>query len=85
MSVYFLASVGEVGSAADILQMLSLGSLSFISGGTFVKSGLLAPSQRVEDWVTGRSYEMRCQGKSLTFATIFVFISNFSTNFPQLL
>ena len=50
-------------SSGDILQMLSLASLSFISFGTFLKSGLIAAATlRTEDWVTGRSHEMRCEG-----------------------
>ena len=80
VSVYFLASVGEVGRFADILQMLSLGSLSFISFGTFINLSLRAASQGTEDWVTGRSYEMRCEGKK-SVQKLFVF-QTFQQIFP---
>ena len=80
VSVYFLASVGEVGRSADILQMLSLGSLSFISFGTFINLSLRAGSQGTEDRVTGRSYEMRCEGKK-SVQRLFVF-QTFQQIFP---
>ena len=55
-----------------------LGSLSFISFGTFVKSSSLSLGE------TRRSSEMRCEGKSLTFADIFVIFVFVLRGFQQI-
>ena len=62
---------------SDILQMLSLGSLSFISFGTFVKSS----SQSLGDPL---KLGVRCEGKSLTFADIFVIFVFVLRGFQQI-